>query len=141
MQNDNKISEEVATEQINNLLDYYGIVKEDIEIEDGVEAVQTMFNTLIRAIRRGNLEITEDEDGIVVTHHLSRHIGETSIITYRDRIGRAKIAMDSMSSKKPNARMNQFMSTMGDIPASVIINLKGFDSTICSRLATVFSMV
>lgn len=135
-----KISEESAHEQIQTFLEYYGIEKKDIEIEDGVEAVQTMFNTLARAIRRGVLEIIDNGE-LEVIHHLARPIGDTTKIVYLDRVGRAKIAMDSVSSKKIQSRQNQFMATMGDVPESVLIKLKGFDSTVCSRLATVFSMV
>ncbi|MCK4536836.1 MAG: hypothetical protein KAT93_07475 [Desulfuromonadales bacterium] len=138
---ENKISIEVAEGQIQTLLDYYGIEKTDIEIEDGAEAVQTMYNTLTRAISRGVLEISNESGELTVTHRLVNPVDDTTEIVYTDKVGHARIAMDSISSKKAQSRQNQFMATLGDIPAPVIMKLRGFDSTVFSRLSVVFSMV
>ena len=138
---ENKISIEVAEAQIQTLLDYYGIEKTDIEIEDGPEAVQTMYNTLTRAISRGVLEISDESGELMVTHRLIKPVDDTTEIVYTDKVGRAKIAMDSISPKKVQARQNQFMATLGGIPSPVIMKLRGFDSTVFSRLSVVFSMV
>ena len=144
MSTENKISKEVAEAQIESFLDYYGIDKADIELEDGVEAVQTMFNTLSRAIRRGVLEIVDDGE-LEITHRLVRPVtvkeSVVANITYLDRVGKAKISMDTVGGKKNQSKQNQFMSVMGDIPISVLINLKGFDATVYSRLSLVFSLV
>ena len=141
----NPISKEVATEQIDSFLDYYGIVKTDMELEDGADAVQTMINTLTRAIQEGVLSISEEGGELAIIHKFGRPVklqsGDVTEITYRDKVGKAKIAMDAVSGKKNQSRMNHFMATMGDTTESVIINLKGFDAMVYSRLATVFSMV
>ena len=140
-----KISVESAQAQIDSFLEYYGIDKADMELEDGAEAVQTMLNTLNRAIQKGVLEVTDTDDDLVVIHRFARPVklqsGDVTEITYRDKVGKAKIAMDAVSGKKNQSRMNHFMATMGDTTESVIINLKGFDAMVYSRLATVFSMV
>ena len=89
----NKLSQESAELQIQELLDYFLIDKADIEIEDGEAAVQTMFNTLTRAIRRGLLEI-DVTDGLKVTQHLSNPIESGPELVYQDKVAIARIAMD-----------------------------------------------
>lgn len=137
---DSKVSEDVAEQQIAALLGYYDINFNDIEIEDGAEAAKTMKNTLTRAIRRGALEITVEGD-LTVTQKLSIPIGETESITYTDKVAKARLAMDHESSKKQQARMYAFMSTMCGIPTAQLIKLKGADLGVYNRLAVIFSMV
>ena len=133
------ISKESALEQIEVFLDYYGIDAEDLEIEDGEKAVKTMYNTLCRAIQKGNLEISMDSGDFVMTHNLKFPIGETDKITYTDKVPKAKLAAEK--GKGAKSSQNLFMSAMGDVPVSVLTKLKGFDETVSSRIAVVFSMV
>ena len=135
-----KISEDVAEEQFSAFLQYYDNNFNDIEIEDGAEAAETMKNTLIRAIRRGDLEInTEDE--LVIKQILNKPIGEITSITYTDKVAKARLAMDHESPKKTQARMYAFMAALSDVPVSQLIKLKGVDHTVFSRLTAIFSMV
>ena len=65
------VSEEVAKDQLDLLLNYYDIDKNDIEIEQGPEALQTLMNGLVRAIQKGRLEISLDgEAKLLVTQRL-----------------------------------------------------------------------
>lgn len=137
---DYKVSEEVAGEQFGSLLEYYDIDFNDIEIEDGAEAAKTMKNTLIRAIRRGALEVATENE-LVVTQHLTHPIGEKSVLVFTDKVAKARIAMDQESPKRDNARMRAFMAALADFPAAQLMNLKGSDLAVFNRLAVIFGMV
>ena len=133
-----KISPEVAERQINDWLEYYGLDFNDIVIEDGKEAAQTLMNTLVRAIQRGELEINT-EDGLNVIHRLKYPTANSEVITYQDKVAKARIAMGD--GKNAQTRMYNFMGALAGLPASDLMKLKGPDATIFSRVSTVFSMV
>ncbi|MEE9499602.1 MAG: hypothetical protein V3V24_09715 [Nitrospinaceae bacterium] len=134
------ISEEVAKEQFASFLEYFDIDFNDIEIEDGVEAAKTMKNTLVRAIERGALEISTGEE-LVIRQVLSRPIGEITVITYTDKVAKARLAMDHESPKKTQARIYAFMAALSDMPTSQLMKLKGADLSVFDRLTAIFSMV
>lgn len=135
-----KISAESAEAQIESWLDYFGLSFDDIVIEDGKEAAQTLMNTLVRAIQRGELEINT-ADALQVTQHLKFKTEQTEAITYTDKVSRARIAMDKSPAKHAQGRMYSFMAAMSGVPVSELMKLKGADATIFNRVATVFSMV
>jgi hypothetical protein len=133
-----KISKEVAEQQIESWLEYFGLDFNDIVIEDGKEAAETLMNTLVRAIMRGELEINV-EDELRVTQHLKFPTENSEDITYLDKVAKARIAMGD--SKNSNQRMYSFMAALAGVPHTDLMKLKGPDSTVFNRLATVFSMV
>lgn len=135
-----RISPESAQLQIEAWLDYFGLSFDDIVIEDGKEAAQTLMNTLVRAIQRGELEVNTESD-LAVTQHLKFKTEQTEKITYTDKVSRARIAMDKSPAKHAQGRMYSFMAAMSGVPVSELMKLKGADSTIFNRVATVFSMV
>lgn len=141
MTTENKISEEMAKEQIECFIEYYGFDWNDIEIENGPEALKTMTNTLTRAIRVGKLEVSTGDGELKITQNLQHPIDEITEITYRDRVLKANLAMDRESSKKVEVRRLAFMSTVSDIPTKSLIKLKGRDVTIFNRITGIFSMV
>ena len=124
---EDKISEQVAEDQFESFLDYFDIDFNDIEIEDGAEAARTMKNTLIRAIRRGALEITT-EDGLSIRQILTHPIGDIQAIIYTDKVARARLAMDHESPKKTQAKMYAFMAALTDIPPSQLMKMEGKES-------------
>jgi hypothetical protein len=136
----NKISEESARLQIENWLEYYGLNFSDIEIEDGEAAAKTLMNTLVRAIQKGQLEVAA-EDELKVVHRLTRKIGEIDVITYEDKVSRARIAMDKVPAKHTQQRQYSFMSALCGLPASELSKLKAVDAAIFTRISLVFSMV
>lgn len=137
---DYPISEESAEEQFGEFLEYYQIEFKDIEIEDGPESAETLKNTLMRAIRRGQIEIKNDA-GFSITHTLANPTDKTTSIVYHDKVAKARLAMDSVSPKKSQQRMYEFMSSMGNVPVSELTKLKGSDVSVFTRLATIFSLV
>jgi hypothetical protein len=134
-----KISADSAREQINSWLDYYGLDFADIVIEDGKEAAETLMNTLVRAIQRGELEISIEGDLEIIQHLRFPVEGVGDKITYLDKTGNAKIAMGK--EKNDQIRMLCFMGALCGIEAKHLKKMKGSDATIRTRLATVFSMV
>ena len=137
---DNKISRESAEAQIQEWFDYFLIDKEDIANEEGEEVLETVMNVLVRGIQKGLLEIST-EDGLMVRQHLKKEIDGISQIEYTDKVAKAKIAMGTSKNKNVQLRMNEFMSTLGDVPVQVLAKMQGADLTILGRVALVFSMV
>jgi hypothetical protein len=136
------ISEDSAIEQLEILMEYYDIDKNDIEIEEGAEAVQTLMNGLVRAIRKGRLEITVDSDGkLVVTQHLKYPPGDITDINYNIVGQKARLAMDRVKSTKEQERMCAFMGSLSGLGSTGIGSLVAADMGTMNRLATLFSMV
>lgn len=140
MSKDNVISEESARAQFNIFMEYYGLSIEDIEIEDGVEAVNTLVNGLIRAIQAGNLEVMEDENGFRVRQVLVRPLEGLTELVYQDKIAAAKIAMDS-AGKKIQLRVYTFLAALTGADVGQLTKLKGQDVTTLNRISVLFSMV
>jgi len=136
------LSEESAKEQLEILMEYYDIDKNDIEIEEGPEAVQTLMNGLVRAIRKGRLEITVDSDNkLVVTQHLQHPPGDITDINYNIVGQKARLAMDRVKSTKEQERMCAFMGSLSGLGSTGIGSLLAADMGTMNRLATLFSMV
>lgn len=138
---DYKLSQEAATDQLDLLLDYYDIDKDDIEIEEGPEAMQTLLNGLVRAIRKGRLEIKEEGRDLIVHQHLKFPPGEITILEYGVVGQKARMAMDKIKDSRAQERMCAFMSSLAGLPPSALVKLNGVDMGTMTRLATVFSMV
>ena len=136
-----KLALEPATAVLEMLLDYYEIDKNDIEIEQGPEAMQTLFNGLIKAIRRGRLEISVESGDIKVVQHLRFPPGDVKEIVYGVVGQTARMAMDKIKSTAEQERMCAFMGSLADLPGGSLSKLKGVDMGTMNRLATVFSMV
>lgn len=134
------ISAESARAQLDVFMDYYGLSVEDIEIEDGVEAVNTLVNGLVRAIQAGNLEILDDENGFKVRQKLVRPPEGLVELVYEDKIAAAKIAMDS-AGKKIQLRVYTFLAALTGADVGQLIKLKGQDVTTLNRISVLFSMV
>jgi hypothetical protein len=136
------ISEDSAAEQLEILMDYYDIDKNDLENEEGPEAVQTLMNGLVRAIRNGRLEIKVDSDQkLIVTQHLKHPPGDIETIDYNIVGQKARLAMDRVKSTKEQERMCAFMGSLSGLGVQGVSSLVGKDMGTMNRLATLFSMV
>ena len=136
------ISEDSAIEQLDILMEFYDIDKNDIEIEEGVEAVQTLMNGLVRAIRKGRLEIKLDSDQkLIVTQHLKHPPGDIADVDYSVVGQKARLAMDRVKSTKEQERMCAFMGSLSGLGVQGVSGLVGADMGTMNRLATLFSMV
>lgn len=77
------IQQEPAEKIFNDLLEYYDIDFNDIEIDQGEEGALTVKNKLVRALRRGRMETNIHEDakkGFQIIHHLR----DGTSITYNE---------------------------------------------------------
>lgn len=136
------ISKESAEKQLILLMNYYDIDKDDIEIEQGPEAVQTLMNGLNRAIRNKRLEIAvNSESQLVVTQHLKNAPGDIDIINYGIVSQKSRLAMDRVKGTKEQERMCAFMGSLSGLGQAGISNLISVDMGTMNRLATLFSMV
>ena len=138
---ESKVSLEVAKDQMQEFLDYYDIDQDDIVVEQGPEAVKTIMNRLIRAIRSGNLEIRINDGSLSVIQRLRNPPGDILEITYKEIGGEAKRAMDAVPETKPALRMQTFMGYLSGLNADAIKKLKGADYSIVERLAILFMVV
>ena len=120
-------------------LDYYDIDQEDIVIEQGAVAIETILNRLIRAVRKGHLEI--QDGGAKVVQHLKFPMGDVTQIIYGELSQKNKFAMDGIPEKKPIARMNALMGSLAGVPGNALMSLKGVDLSVMERLATLFMVV
>lgn len=134
-------SEEIAKDNLDELLDYYDINKDDIEIEEGPEAMQTLLNGLVRAIRKGRLKIEINEGDLTVVQSLKFPPGDISEITYGVVNQKARMEMDKIKDNKAQERMLAFMASLSGCTSKVLVGFKGVDMGTMNRLATVFSMV
>lgn len=138
--NTNKISEEAAEAQFETFLGYYGIEFKHIVIEDGAEAAESLKNMVMTAIQRGEVEVNIHDGDLEIIQHLSRKTEKLDKIVYSDKIQKGLLAMDKVPGKHTQGRRFAFMSVLTDLPVSSLIQLKGRDSVVFSRLTTVFSM-
>jgi len=135
------LSDDSAKKQLDLLLEYYDIEKDDIEIEEGPEAMQTLLNGLIRAIRKGRIEVVEQAGELIVRQNLKHPPGEMEMLEYGVVGQKARMAMDKIKDSRAQERMCAFMGSLAGLPPSALTKLKGVDMGTMNRLATVFSMV
>lgn len=138
-----KISEESAEEQLQAFFDFYFVNPNDLEIENGPETVNTIRNTLIRAIIKGHVSI-DAYPKLEITQNLINPLdmknGVLSEIKYLDKLGVAGIARDKSGSVETQ-RMNAYMGALSGVPANVFLKLEGADMTIMTRIAMLFTLV
>lgn len=135
------ISEEVATEQVIDLLTYYDI---DIDLmptkstkgENPQAAMERALNQLTNYVRQGLVEIGRNEDGkIIVKQNLSNGSDK---VEYREVDAKAKLAMDNAESEG-YGRIYAFMGSLASMPPAAIQKLPARDLAVVEILGTVFS--
>ena len=136
MKKEYKLSEESAREQMQALMDSYDIDQKDLVIDQGPEAIETILNRLVRAIRTGQIEV--QSDGSVV-HTLAVAKGETTTLTYGRLNG---IAMKARDKAKGGFEKDcALMGSLCNLPASAMASLDPLDISIFQRLGTLFMVV
>lgn len=136
----NKVSKATAEAQINSLLEHYDLEPDDIAIEQGPEAMQTIMNGLVKAVQHGRLEI-DLTSGFSVVQTLQRvpDGGEVNTITWKEVSGWSTLALDKK--KTENAKRFAFISALTDIPEAGLKKIKGSDFGTMRRLCDLFSVV
>lgn len=133
------VSEEVAIDQVNELLEYYdidpsGLSGGDEEVSDAFEKA---LDHVCRAFRTGALSIEQDKDGFPrVIQTLSD--GSTSL-NYGEVSAKAKIVMEKFSSTAGYSRIYAFMGSLTGVGKAGIEKLGPRDLAVVEVLGTVFS--
>ncbi len=131
------ISEENAIEQISTLLEYY-----DIDIDAVSESDETAgkhlergMDTLAKAVRRGQLEVTMGADSRLQVIQTLRN-GET--LTYSEVNARAKVASEKYSDAN-YSRVYAFMGSLAGVGKMAIEKLDPRDLSTVEVLSLVFT--
>lgn len=132
------LSEEVAIEQVNELLGYY-----DIDLEallDGSEQTGNAFEKALdhvaRGFRKGALTLDYTPDGKI---QVVQKLGNGSELTYSEIAAKNKIAMEKFDPQAGYSRIYAFMGSLCGIGKAGIEKLGPQDLAIVEVLGTVFS--
>lgn len=129
------ISEEVAEEQVLDLLTYYDIDLSKIKDPVKIAFVERVFDQLRDYIRRGQVEIKWDnESRLEVAQHLS---GGQEVI-YSEVSAKAKLAMDRAPQEARYARIYAIMGSLSGLGSTAIEKLPARDLAVVEILGSVF---
>jgi len=140
-----KLSKENAQKQLDTLLDYYDLDLDDISDENVHNAITSSCNKLLKAIKKGRLEIKEEDDTLNVYQYLKKPIGgkegSLTVIKYREIDGRSKIAMKDNKESDYHGKIYSFLGGLSKEGGAVIMRLKGVDISIAECLGALFLQV
>lgn len=144
-----EISKETADQQLELLFDYYEIELEKRLKADNAEKAQAVADDvkdiLARAIMKGRLEITEDEESthgeIKIIQRLRRPVGNVTEIRYYEVTGKARTAMKDVDKGSPHQKLYSLLAAISRQPIAVFLNMGGVDLTCAETLFTIFSLV
>lgn len=132
--NELAISEEVAENEVQKLLDFYEIEIDDIDNN----GLKSSITSLKKAVRKGRLEI-KDEGIIVQT--LKRHKGEIGTLEYKELNGQAKKAMGRARPDDANGRLYELLGSLSGMGSKAISNLRGVDLSLAESIGVVLMLV
>lgn len=136
---ENVISDEVAQKQLDSLLEYYDIDMNDFENDTQKDGLKTACKKLKKAIRKGLLEIKEEEDSLIVYQHLNKPIdGVKNPIKYREIDGRCKIAMKESKDGDHYGKLYSLMGGLSGEGYQVMMRFKGIDLSVMECLGSLF---
>jgi Mg2+ and Co2+ transporter CorA len=140
------ISEESARSQMDIFFDYYEIDSANV---GGGENAQDIFEStvdrLVDAIRKGRVEIVENEDGLIVKQTLKtvKKVGENqvSILEYKEISGAAKDAMKHKKETDHYGRIHAMLGNLSGAGEAAIRSLRGVDMSISECIGVLFLKV
>lgn len=131
------LSEEIAIEQVTDMLDYYDIDVEALTADNEREAkvIETALDQVSRNVRLGKLQIERDKDGkLIVIHNL---VGGEQV-TYREINSKAKLAMERFDPTAGYSRIYAFMGSLSGVGKTGIEKFHPNDLSCVEVLGTVF---
>lgn len=139
------ISEESARKQLDVFFDYYEIDPDNI---GGGENTQEIFEStvdrIVDAIRKGRVEIVENENGLIVRQIL-KHIlsgdSKSKNIDYKEISGAAKDAMKHKKETDHYGRIHAMLGYLSGIGENSIKSLRGVDMSISECIGVLFLKV
>jgi hypothetical protein len=114
----------------------------DTDLEESSLFVQLAYNSLIKHIRKGRVEISVTEDGLQVQQNLINPIGkdkEISQITYGEIKVAHRIALDK--ARGDSEKQYLLLSILSKLGIDTISKIHGADVTISDTLGSLFLLL
>lgn len=125
-----KLSEESAKEQLDLLLDFYDV--DLFSVDKTGEMKETIERKLVNAIRQGKLEIENTSEEFLVKQNLRN--GKQFV--YHELTGMAKVQMERF--KGQTERLYGLLAILSKKPITEIQKFSGSDVSIAEYLALIF---
>ena len=142
------ISEESAREQLGIFFDYYEIDSTNVGGgENSQEIFESTVDRLTDAIRKGHVEIKENDDGLIVVQTLKKakkvKEGEAavSVLEYKEISGAAKDAMKHKKETDHYGRIHAMLGYLSGAGENAIKSLRGVDMSISECIGVLFLKV
>lgn len=133
------LSEEAAEQQLQLFLDYYDIDLEDTDDKDLLRANRSVKKKVIKAIRKGLVEVKEENETLNVYQTLEKPMqGITNPIRYKEPTGHSKIAMKESDKEDYYGKMYNLLGGMSGEGKAPFLKMKGKDLSIAESLALLF---
>ena len=134
------LSQDVADDQMEKFIDYYDIDPSDEDNDEKREAINSSIHRLKRAIRKGQLDISIGDDGVIKVVQ-SLHKDKETKIEYKEVGGQAKLEMGKRKAMDYHGRMYSLLGSLSDLGMTAISKLKGIDNSIAECLGALFLLV
>lgn len=129
-----KISKEVAEKQLDIFFDYYELdIEEDIASETSRDAVKASAKRIVKAIRSGRVEITND-DGLKII----QIVGEEKL-EYKELDGKCKILTDKYDGNY--AKIYAMAGYLNGLGLDGMKNLKAVNLSIAESIGMLFLQI
>ena len=143
------ISEESARESLGLFFDYYEI---DAKNVGGGENAQAAFDStvdrMVDAVRKGRVEIEENENGLIVRQTLKnkaksdlKDAGSTAVLEYKEISGAAKDAMKHKKQSDDYGKIHALLGFLSGAGENAIKRLRGVDMSISECIGVLFLKV
>lgn len=127
-----KLSEEVAQDQLDILTDFY-----DVDLDNSEDASKKVAKKrLLRAIQQGRVVITV-QNGLTITQTLKNPPGDVTEINYRIIKGSDRARMEKIAGDNAYERMYT-LAGIASIGAKAIKSLHGADLAVAEGLSIIF---
>ena len=142
------ISEESAREQLGMFFDYYEIDPANVGGgENSQEIFESTVDRMVDAIRKGRVEIKENDDGLIVVQTLKKikkvKDGEAtvSVLEYKEISGAAKDAMKHKKETDHYGRIHAMLGYLSGAGEAAIKSLRGVDMSVSECIGVLFLKV
>jgi hypothetical protein len=133
-----KLSEDSARENLLLFKTFYDICIEDVDSDSArYHAMRQNENKLIRAIRKGQIEIAESDEGIIVKQYRQFAESDNKTLIYGVLQGKHKRAMDKAGDGQ-YARIYALLGSLSGWGSAGIEKLKGVDNANAEALGLLF---
>ena len=135
-------SKETAKNEIKKMLDYYEIDIEEIEDKKVKDAIKASYERLVKAVRRGRLEIKMESGQInIIQRTRPDENGKSKTIEYREIDGTAKCEADNYPADAYYQRAYAVMGSLSGMGEIAIKKLKSVDLSLVEVLGLIFLSV